>query len=77
MTENLTPQNRPERTIRSIEAIPLNLPYEIFGPKPLLGGHPRQMEMLLVRVETSDGIVGWGEAFGYPYGRPRAPRLNE
>ena len=52
-------------TIRCIEAIPLNLPYEIFGPKPMLGGQPRQMDMLLVRVETSDGVVGWGEAFGY------------
>ncbi len=52
-------------TIRSIEAIPLSLPYEMFGPKPLFAGHPRQMEILLVRVETDDGQVGWGEAFGY------------
>lgn len=52
-------------TIRSIEAIPLVLPYEMFGPKPLFAGHPRQMEILLVRVETADGRVGWGEAFGY------------
>ncbi|HEY4299067.1 MAG TPA: mandelate racemase/muconate lactonizing enzyme family protein [Paraburkholderia sp.] len=52
-------------TIRSIEAIPLTLPYEMFGPKPLFAGHPRQMEILLVRVETEDGRVGWGEAFGY------------
>ncbi|SAL30164.1 mandelate racemase/muconate lactonizing protein [Caballeronia sordidicola] len=52
-------------TIRSIEAIPLSLPYEMFGPKPLFAGHPRQMEILLVRVETEEGQVGWGEAFGY------------
>jgi D-galactarolactone cycloisomerase len=52
-------------TIRSIEAIPLVLPYDMFGPKPLFAGHPRQMEILLVRVETESGAVGWGEAFGY------------
>jgi len=52
-------------TIRSIQAIPLSLPYEMFGPKPLFAGHPRQMEILLVRVETEEGRVGWGEAFGY------------
>jgi D-galactarolactone cycloisomerase len=52
-------------TIRSIEAIPLTLPYDLFGPKPLFAGHPRQMEILLVRVETEQGQVGWGEAFGY------------
>jgi hypothetical protein len=52
-------------TIASISAIALNLPFEIGGPKPQFAGKPRHMEMLLVRVETSEGIVGWGEAFGY------------
>lgn len=52
-------------TIRSIEAIPLSLPYDMFGPKPLLAGLPRQMDILLVRVETDAGVVGWGEAFGF------------
>jgi L-alanine-DL-glutamate epimerase-like enolase superfamily enzyme len=52
-------------TIRSIEAIPLCLPYDMFGPKPLLAGLPRQMDILLVRVETDSGVVGWGEAFGF------------
>lgn len=51
-------------TIRSVEAIPLCLPFEMGGPKPLFAGIPRQMEMLLVRVETDAGLVGWGEAFG-------------
>jgi L-alanine-DL-glutamate epimerase-like enolase superfamily enzyme len=52
-------------TIRSVEAIPLNLPFDIGAPKPMLAGKERQMEMLLVRVETHDGVVGWGEAFGF------------
>ena len=52
-------------TIRRAEAIPISLPYEIGGPKPLLGGLPRQMEILLIRIETDAGLVGWGEAFGF------------
>ena len=51
--------------IKSITPIALNLPFEVGGPKPLFAGRPRNMEMLLVRVETDGGIVGWGEAFGY------------
>ena len=52
-------------TIRSVETIALSLPFEVGGPKPLFAGKPRLMEILLVRVETDAGIVGWGEAFGY------------
>ena len=42
-------------TIRSIEAVPIGLPYEIGGPKPLFAGKPRDMDILLVRVETELG----------------------
>ena len=52
-------------TIRSITPIALDLPFEVGGPKSQFAGRPRQMAMLLVRVETDDGLVGWGEAFGY------------
>ncbi|ANN71389.1 mandelate racemase/muconate lactonizing enzyme family protein [Bordetella bronchialis] len=52
-------------SIRSVSAIPLSMPFEIGGPKPLLAGKPREMEMLLIRVETDQGLVGWGEAFGF------------
>jgi L-alanine-DL-glutamate epimerase-like enolase superfamily enzyme len=52
-------------TIRSIDTIALSLPYDIHGPKPLFAGVSRQMEILLVRVETDAGIVGWGEGFGF------------
>lgn len=52
-------------TIRSVSAIPLSMPFEIGGPKPMLAGKPREMEMLLIRVETEQGLVGWGEAFGF------------
>jgi len=52
-------------TIRSVDTVAVTLPFEMGGPKPMFGGKPRQMEMLLVRVETDDGLVGWGEAFGF------------
>jgi L-alanine-DL-glutamate epimerase-like enolase superfamily enzyme len=52
-------------TIRSVTPIALDLPFEVGGPKSQFAGRPRQMAMLLVRVETDDGIVGWGDAFGY------------
>ena len=36
------------------------------GPPSRFAGKPwTHMEILLVRVETEDGIVGWGEAFGH------------
>ena len=52
-------------TIRTVTTIALDLPFEIGGPKQLFAGKTRRMEMLLVRVETDSGIVGWGEAFGF------------
>ena len=52
-------------TIKSITPVVLNLPFEVDGPKPMFAGRPRTMDILLVRVETDSGIVGWGEAFGY------------
>ena len=42
------------------------LPCSMGGPPPLFAGKPwDHLEMLLVRVETEDGLVGWGEAFGH------------
>ncbi len=52
-------------TIKSIETIPVSLPFDVWGPKSAFAGRPRSMDILLVCVETADGIVGWGEAFGY------------
>ncbi|MGD8162914.1 mandelate racemase/muconate lactonizing enzyme family protein [Pantoea sp. FN0307] len=59
--------------ITSIEVIRLSLPFDSDRPtatdqetawnaaSPAL----KQMETLLVRIETSSGIHGWGEAFGH------------
>ncbi len=55
--------------IAHIEAIPLALPFTSFGPPAGWGGRDwSALEMLLIRVETSDGIVGWGDAFAYSCG---------
>ncbi len=52
-------------TIRSVDSVAISMPFDMGGPKPSFAGKPRQQEMLLVRVQTDDGLVGWGEAFGF------------
>src|SRR5206468_5695855 len=60
--------------ITGVQTLVLNLPMLIDGPTPMLGGRPRtSIDMLLVRIETDGGIVGWGEAFGHRVFRPHAP----
>jgi L-alanine-DL-glutamate epimerase-like enolase superfamily enzyme len=52
-------------TIDSIETIPLRIPFDHWAPPPLFAGRPRNgVEMLLMRVTTSNGVVGWGEGYG-------------
>ena len=52
-------------TIAKITTHPLRIPYDVGGPKQEFLGRPREfLEALFLRVETSDGIVGWGEPFG-------------
>jgi L-alanine-DL-glutamate epimerase-like enolase superfamily enzyme len=53
--------------ITKVEPILVRLPYEHGAPKPALGMGPIRatMDALFVRVETDDGITGWGEAFGF------------
>ena len=52
--------------IGRIDTIPLAIPHEHGGPPPAWGGQEWDgLNILLVRVETVDGAVGWGEAFSY------------
>lgn len=52
--------------ITDIEAIPVAIPFEHDGPPTGFGGATwHKMNYLLVKVSTDDGLVGWGEAFGY------------
>ena len=52
--------------ITAIDTIALRIPFDIWAPSPVSrDGVPRtHVESLYVRVTTSAGIVGWGEAFG-------------
>ncbi|OGA43140.1 MAG: hypothetical protein A3G24_23705 [Betaproteobacteria bacterium RIFCSPLOWO2_12_FULL_62_13] len=51
--------------ISAISTIVLRLPFQHVGSPLLFAGKPRTaMEMLLVRMDTDEGITGWGEAFG-------------
>ncbi len=52
--------------IVAVETSIVSLPFDMGGPHPLFAGQPWEyLEILLVKVETDDGLVGWGEAFGH------------
>src|SRR5437660_2068361 len=52
--------------ITAVETTVVRMPMRIDGPAPMMGGSPRtSMDILLVRVETDEGITGWGEGFGH------------
>ncbi len=58
--------------IATVEAIPLEIPFT-HGGKPFgWGGQAwTRLSILLVRVETESGLVGYGEAFSYSCRRAR------
>ena len=53
--------------ITKVETIVVNMPMLIEGKvMPKQGGIPRtSMDTLLVRVDTDEGVSGWGEGFGH------------
>ena len=51
--------------ITAISTILTHIPYEAGGPTKLAGQSWSRMAILLVRVDTDEGITGWGEAFGH------------
>src|SRR5690349_15970990 len=53
--------------ITKIETIVINMPMLIEGSvMPKQGGRARtSMDTLLVRVDTDEGVSGWGEGFGH------------
>jgi L-alanine-DL-glutamate epimerase-like enolase superfamily enzyme len=52
--------------ITAVEAVPVSIPYTHGGPPTGFGGAEwTRMDYLLVRVDTDEGLTGWGEAFGY------------
>jgi len=52
--------------ITAIETSVIALPFTMDGPHNRFAGQLwDHLEILLVKVETEDGLVGWGEAFGH------------
>ena len=52
--------------ITAVESSVVSLPFTMGGPHASFAGQTwDRMEILLVRVETDDGLIGWGEAFGH------------
>src|SRR5262249_9398845 len=52
--------------IMRLDPIPIAVPYEHGGPKPMRPLGPwTHMETLFVRIDTDAGLIGWGEAFGF------------
>jgi D-galactarolactone cycloisomerase len=52
--------------IASVQTVAIKVPFTSGGPPAGFGGGTwRTNDILLVRVETDTGIVGWGEAFSY------------
>jgi L-alanine-DL-glutamate epimerase-like enolase superfamily enzyme len=51
-------------TIVSVTCIPMRLPFHHWSPPPLFAGRPRdKLDSALVRVQTQDGTVAWGESY--------------
>jgi L-alanine-DL-glutamate epimerase-like enolase superfamily enzyme len=51
--------------VATVEGFHLVIPGRYQGPAPRGMAQWSSVEMLLVRVETESGIVGWGESFAY------------
>jgi D-galactarolactone cycloisomerase len=52
--------------IAAVDTILMRIPYRQGGPPTGFGGKVwTTLDTLLVRVDTDEGITGWGEAFGY------------
>ncbi|MFC4276308.1 mandelate racemase/muconate lactonizing enzyme family protein [Achromobacter aloeverae] len=50
--------------IVSVACIPMRLPFHHWSPPPLFAGRPRdKLDSALVRVQTEDGTVAWGESY--------------
>ena len=50
--------------IGRVEAIPLCIPFDHWAPYPLFAGQPRTtIDTVLVRLEASNGVIGWGQIY--------------
>jgi D-galactarolactone cycloisomerase len=51
--------------IVSASSVLLRLPFTAPGPDIIAGRSAKAINVLQIRIETEDGLVGWGEAFGH------------
>ncbi len=52
--------------ITAVESILLTVPYRTSGGLQSIAGRPSAgLNMLLLRLDTDQGVTGWGEAFGH------------
>jgi len=51
--------------ITAFETIPLKIPFSAVGPTSARASGWNTLEMVLLRLETDTGLVGWGDAFSY------------
>src|SRR5882757_9188395 len=53
--------------ITRVEPFLVSIPYDHGAPKPVMGIGTAltTMDALYIRVDTDEGITGWGEAFGF------------
>ncbi len=64
--------------IAKLDVIPLKIPFSTGPVVAQMGGRAwNTQEVTLVRLETSDGIVGWGEAFSYTCQRPVVAAIED
>ncbi len=52
-------------TIVAAEAFHLGIPSVYGGPSPRGVAQWPIIELVLIRIETADGLIGWGEGFGH------------
>ena len=65
--------------IKSVEPMLVALPYEQGAPKPRSNSRVswESVNILFVRVETDEGVVGWGEAFAISCGELTARAVSD
>jgi len=51
--------------IISASSVLLHLPFRAPGPDIIAGRAAKAVNVLQIRLETEDGLIGWGEAFGH------------
>jgi L-alanine-DL-glutamate epimerase-like enolase superfamily enzyme len=64
--------------IKSVDVIPLQIPFEDGSPGVgLMPTKWTKLDIALVRIETEDGLVGWGDGFAYSCRRATGAAIED